>query len=131
MLGTLIDGGRTVLADGLGGVPGPHVVFLQLVGDVATLRAWRVGSTWIADLGRHPGVAGSRAGPAHVASDTVERIVIADDNQRLRVIDPDILNDPVTMLGDVALRNAIAVPRTADRLFADSSRTASSAPSGR
>ena len=119
VLGTLIDGGRTALADGLGGVPGPHVVFLQSVGDVATLRAWRVGSTWIADLGRHPGAAGSLAGPVHVASDTEERIVIADDNQRLRVIDPDILSDPVTMLGDVALRNAIAVPRTDDRFFAE------------
>ena len=115
VLGTLIDGSRIALADGLGGVPGPHVVFLQSVGGVTTLRAWRVGSTWIADVGRHPRAAGPLAGPVHVADDTgdgavgddssksdhaaaqAERIVIADDNQRLRVIDPNVVSDPVSL----------------------------------
>ena len=118
VLGAVIDGSRTALADGLGGVPGPHVVFLQSVGDVTTLRAWRIGSTRIADLGRHPGAAGRIAGPVHVAGEDGERIVIADDNQRLRVIDPNAISEPVT-LADVALRNAIAIPRADDRFFAE------------
>jgi hypothetical protein len=118
VLGTLIDGSRTGLAHGLGGVPGPHVVFLQSVGDVTTLRAWRVDSTRIADLGRHPGAAGPIAGPVHLAGEDGERIVIADDHQRLRLIDPNVISDPVE-LTDVALRHAIAVPRTDDRFFAE------------
>jgi hypothetical protein len=118
VLGPLIGGSRTVLAEGLGGLPGPHVVFLQSVGDVTTLRAWSVSSSWIADLGHHPGAAGPIAGPVHVAGDTDERIVIADGRQRLRVIDPKVNSAPVTLTG-VVLRDAITVPRADHRFFAE------------
>ncbi|MFY2826017.1 putative baseplate assembly protein [Ruegeria sp. MALMAid1280] len=85
----LSTGTGLAIVEELNGVDGSHLLFLQTLGGKTRLSAWRLPSERVLDLGKHPGLGSPVAGPLAIRdSDDNSRIVIADDNQRLRLINP-------------------------------------------